>query len=84
MRLAEGLWYINANRELFSASIEGQVTKQGRFYADGDILYAEVTGGGEAYAEKQICIDGHILSPLVKYYRIPKEVAEATRQKILF
>lgn len=84
MRLAEGLWYINANRVLFSASVEGQVTKQGRFYADGDILYAEVTGGGEAYAEKQICIDGHILSPLVKYYRIPKEVAEATRQKILF
>lgn len=84
MRLAEGLWYINANRELFSARIEGQVTKQGRLYADGDILYAEVSGGGEAYAEKQVQIDGHVLSPLVKYYRIPKEVAEATQQKILF
>lgn len=84
MRLAEGLWYINANRELFSASIEGQVTKQGRFYADGDILYAEVTGGGEAYAQDQVELDGHILCPLVKYYRVPWEIAEATRQKILF
>lgn len=84
MRLAEGLWYINANRELFAAHLEGKVTKQGRIYADGDILYAQISGGGEAYAEKAVQIDGLTLSPLVKFYKLPKEVIETTRQKILF
>lgn len=84
MRLAEGLWYINANRELFSAHTEGKVTKQGRVYADGDILYAEVSGGAEAYTEKQVNIDGYTLSPLVKFYRLPKEIIETAQQKLLF
>jgi hypothetical protein len=84
MRLAEGLWYISANRELLSAQIEGRVTKRGRIYADGDILYAQVSGGAEAYAEKQVEIDGLILSPLVKFYKLPKELIETARQKILF
>lgn len=84
MRLAEGLWYINTNRELFSARTEGKVSKNGRFYADGDILYAQVSGGGEAYAEKQVQIDGLTLSPLVKYYKLPKQIIETTQQKILF
>jgi hypothetical protein len=84
MRLAEGLWYISNNRELFSAHIEGRVTKRGRIYADGDILYAQVSGGAEAYAENQVEIDGLILSPLVKFYKLPKELIETTRQKILF
>lgn len=84
MRLAEGLWYISANRELLSAQIEGRVTKHGRIYADGDILYAQVSGGAEAYTEKQVEIDGLILSPLVKFYKLPKELIETTRQKILF
>ena len=84
IRLAEGLWYINANRELFTAYTEGKVTKQGRIYADGDILYAQITGGGEAYAEHSVQIDGLTLSPLVKFYQLPKEIIETTRQKILF
>ena len=84
MRLAEGLWYINANRELFAAHLEGKVTKQGRIYADGDILYAQISGGGEVYAEKAVQIDGLTLSPLVKFYKLPKEVIETTRHKILF
>lgn len=84
MRLAEGLWYISANRELLSAQIEGRVTKHGRIYADGDILYAQVSGGAEAYTEKQVEIDGLILSPLVKFYKLPKELIKTTRQKILF
>lgn len=84
MRLAEGLWYINANRDLFTACTEGQVTKQGRVYTDGDILYAQVSGGGELYAEKQVEIDGLTLSPLIKFYQLPKEIIETTRQKILF
>ncbi len=84
MRLAEGLWYISANRELFAVRTEGKVTKHGRVYADGDILYAQVSGGAEAYAEKQVEIDGYILSPLVKFYKLPKEIIETTRQKVLF
>ena len=84
MRLAEGLWYINANRELFTAHLEGKVTKHGRVYADGDILYAQISGGGEAYAEENVQIDGLTLSPLVKYYKLPQELQESTRQKVLF
>lgn len=84
MRLAEGLWYINANRELFTAHLAGKVTKQGRIYSDGDILYAQITGGGEAYAEQKVHVDGLTLSPLVKFYKLPKEIIENTRQKILF
>ena len=84
MRLAEGLWYISTNRELFTAYTEGKVTKQGRGYADGDILYAQVSGGGELYAENQVEIDGLMLSPLVKFYQLPIELIETTRQKILF
>ncbi len=84
MRLAEGLWYISTNRELFTAHTEGKVTKQGRVYADGDILYAEVSGGGEAYAEQEVQIDGLTLSPLVKFYQLPRQVIETTRQKLLF
>ncbi len=83
MRLAEGLWYINANRELFAARVEGKVTKQGNVYADGDILYAQISGG-EGYAEKQVEVDGLLLSPILKFYRIPKETMESIRQKILF
>ena len=75
---------IVANRELYAAHLEGKVTKQGRVYADGDILYAQISGGGEAYAEKQVQIDGLTLSPLVKFYQLPKEIIETTRQKILF
>lgn len=84
MRLAEGLWYINENAELLYAELDGAVKKHGRSYADGDILYAEVTGGAEAYAEKTVELDGHMLSPIVKYYQVPDELISASRQKILF
>lgn len=84
MRLAEGLWYVHCNPSLFAFQTEGKVTKHGRIYADGDILYAQVSGGGEQYAEKQVQIDGLTLSPIVKFYKLPWEIAEKTRQKILF
>lgn len=84
MRLSEGLWYVHQNKELFAAKTEGRVTKHGRTYADGDLLYAEITGGAEAFAEKTVEIDGHILSPLVKYYKVPDELLATSRQKILF
>ncbi len=84
MRLAEGLWYIHTNRDLFSARTEGKVTRKGRIYSDGDILYAQVSGGAEKYAEKKIELDGHILSPLVKFYNLPRDIIESTQQKVLF
>ena len=83
MRLSEGLWYINANRELFAARVTGKVTRQGDVYADGDILYAQLRGG-EEYAEKQVEVDGLLLSPILKFYRIPKEIMVSIHQKILF
>ena len=87
MRLAEGLWYIRENRDLLWAETTGTVTKQANgIYADGDILYTEVTGGAEAYADAEAAadVDGHRLTPIVKYYRVPKDVMEASRQKIIF
>ena len=84
MRLAEGLWYVHKNRDLLYAETTGAVVKHGRTYMDGDLLYAEVSGGAEAYEEKTVHIDGHILSPLVKYYRLTDEIVRESKQKILF
>ncbi len=39
-----------------------------------------VSGGAEAAAD----VDGHHLVPIVKYYRVPKDVMEVSKQKILF
>lgn len=85
MRLAEGLWYVHANREQLYAELDGDVTrKESGVYSDGDLLYAQVEGGAEAYAERFVEVDGHRLSPLMKYYRVPKKVMEESRQVILF
>ncbi|MBE6667205.1 MAG: hypothetical protein E7607_02710 [Ruminococcaceae bacterium] len=84
MRLAEGLRYINENKDIFAAMTEGEVTKKGRIYSDGDILYAEVSGGAERYAEKFVTVDGHNLCPIVKYYKVPAEVMKESKQRILF
>ncbi len=85
MRLAEGLWYVRENRDLLYAETTGIVTKQPNgTYMDGDILYAEVTGGGEACGNSPVSVDGHLLMPLVKYYLLPDDVMNATRQRILF
>lgn len=84
MRLAEGLWYIHENQDLLYAALEGTVTKHGRTYMNGDLLYAEVSGGAEQYAEKTVTIDGHLLSPIVKYYRLTDDIVRESKQKILF
>ena len=85
MRLAEGLYTIRENRELLYADISGVVTKNADgTYSDGDLLYAEVTGGAEHYAQESVEVDGHRLSPIVPYYRVPRDVMEKSRQKILF
>lgn len=84
MRLSEGLWYINENKELLYAELAGKVTKKDGIYMDGDIIYAEVTGGAEQYVEKTVEVDGLKLSPIVKYYKVPDEVLKTTKQRIIF
>lgn len=80
MRLAEGLWYINGHKELLWCETEGCVTrKEHGIYTDGDIIYAKVTGGAESYAEHFVEIDGHKRCPIVKYYKVPKEIMENSR-----
>jgi hypothetical protein len=83
MRLAEGLRYVNEYKDLFAARLDGVVSKKGRIYSDGDILYAEVSGGAEAYAEHWIEVDGRRLCPIVKYYKVPKEIIKSSEQRIL-
>lgn len=85
MRLAEGLWYVNENRDLLYAETAGQVSRGADgVYADGDVLYAEPTGGAEKFVDSFTEVDGHRLAPIVKYYRIPKEIIETARQQVLF
>ena len=48
------------------------------------MLYAQVTGGADTYAEKTVELDGLRLSPIVKYYRVPDETVLSSRQRILF
>jgi len=84
MRLAEGLWYVKENKDLFAARLDGAVSKKGRVYADGDILYAQVAEGAEEYAEHIVEVDGRRLCPIIKYYKLPAEVSQNLKQKILF
>ena len=85
MRLSEGLWYANENRDLLFAETVGEVVKnENGVYADGDILYAQPDEALLPYAEKTVKADGLCLTPIVKYYRVPKQVFETARQKILF
>lgn len=85
MRLSEGLWYIYENKDLlWSEDSEGISKNENGVYMSGDIIYAEISGGGERYAEKIVSVDGHALSPLLKYYKLPKEFILSTKQKVLF
>ena len=85
MRLSEGLWYIYENKDLlWSEDYEGISKNENGVYMSGDIVYAEISGGGERYAEKIVSVDGHALSPLLKYYKLPKEIILSTKQKVLF
>ena len=85
MRLAEGLWYINENKALLYAETTGKVTKNEKgIYLDGDILYACPDEALLPYAEEAVEVDGLRLTPIVKYYRVPKEIIESAKQKIRF
>ena len=85
MRLAEGLWYINENKALLYAEIFGKVEKnENGIYLDSDIIYSLPDESLLPYAEETVLVDGMKLTPIVKYYRVPKEIILSAEQKILF
>jgi hypothetical protein len=51
---------------------------------DGDILYAEPDAELAEFAASFTEVDGRRLAPVVKYYRVPKEILMKGRQRILF
>ena len=84
MRLAEGLLYAKDNQDLLYAELDGAVTKKDGIYSDGDILYAEVTQDLEPFAEHFVTLDGHKLCPIVKYFKVPEDIARSGKQRIIF
>ena len=84
MRLSEGLHYILENKALLTARLDGAVSKKGRVYMDGDILYAEVSDFAQEYADHFVEADGHKLCPILKYYKIPCDMIKKIEQRILF
>lgn len=85
MRLSEGLWYINENAPLLYAETFGNVTKNTNgIYCDGDIIYSLPDESLLPYAEEIVQVDGMKLTPIIKYYRVPKQIIESAQQKILF
>ena len=84
MRLAEGLRYIKDHAKLLYAELDGAVSKRNGVYSDGDIMYAEVSPELEAYAEHFTEVDGHRLCPIVKYFKVPEDIAKSGKQRIIF
>lgn len=84
MRLAEGLLYATRNRELLYAELDGRVEKNERVYSDGDIIYAEANEELRQYAERIETVDGRTLCPIIKYYKVPEDIARAGKQRIIF
>lgn len=88
MRLAEGLWWAQQHQSELSAELTGELELDalGRWH-DGDLLYAEILEGAPAdLPEKALAKEenGHVLTPLVKYYRLDEASARALRQQVLF
>lgn len=84
MRLAEGLFYINENADLLSYRKSGNIDNINGIYYDGDVILAQVSGKGERYVKDHIMADGHKLSPILRYYCLPRDVIEGTSQRIIF
>ncbi len=84
MRLAEGLRYVSENKDLFTAHLEGCISKKGRIYSDGDIIFAEVSEEAEVYGEYFVESNGHRLCPIIKYYKVPDDIVNNLKQRILF
>lgn len=97
MHLAEGLWYANKYDDLLYYEMErcenGEfyITKDemGRYFC-GDLLLGEIILPegidleGWQIPDPIAVVDGHRLTPLVKYFRLPDGVARVIRQRILF
>lgn len=85
MRLAEGLWYINKNAELLYAQISGVVTKNSNgIYTDGDIIYVLPDKELLAYAQNGVTADSMMLYPIVKGYKVPKDIYMNCSQRVIF
>ena len=85
MRMAEGLWYISEHQELLWAEQSGTVEKAAdHTYRDHDILYCLPDDALLPYAEKGKQIDGMTLYPIVKAYKVPRDILMTSRQKIIF
>ena len=98
MRLAEGLWYVNAHKDMLwyetdeddAGTLIPTRDEFGR-YTCGDLLLAEpsIDPAVAENAEWQLpapatSADGHALSPLIKYYNLPDPVAISLRQQVIF
>lgn len=97
MRLAEGLWYAQAHREILYCETEldedgAPLVRHDEYgrYMCGDLVLAEPSlPEGAATAdwtlpEPLTVADGHRLSPLVRFYEIPASIATVLRQRVLF
>lgn len=85
MRLAEGLWYISEHQELLGAQTTGVVARtENGVYMDGDIVYAEIENGEQYLTDAPVTVDGHLLHPILKYYKIPKEDMNKIKQRLIF
>ena len=97
MRLAEGLWYIDKHDDFFYYEVERRENGElfvikdelGR-YMCGDLLLAEIIvpegvdlGDWEIPAPVAV-VDGHKLTPLLKFYTLPEKVVRVIRQRVLF
>ncbi len=85
MRLSEGLWYISENRALLYANYSGEVSKNEKgMYVDGDIIYCEIDEEFYGFADEIKKCDGLILCPIIKNWRVPKDIDTQIQMKIIF
>lgn len=85
MRMAEGLWYISEHQDVLWAEQSGVVEKStDHTYRDHDILYCLPDEALLPYAAEGKQVDGMTLYPIVKAYKVPRDILMASRQKILF
>lgn len=85
MRLAEGLWYVNENKDLLYAETMGKIKKnENNVYCDGDIIYGEVEDKYLEYADTVTEVDGHKLCPILSFIKIPRDVAQDIKMQIVF
>ena len=85
MRMAEGLWYICEHQNLLWAEQSGTVEKTAdHTYRDQDILYCLPDEALLPYAERGKQVDGMTLYPIVKAYKVPRDILMVSGQKIIF